>query len=363
MENPQNRLASTGLKVVDHITAMLAYWDKDLVCRFANSAYVDWFGKSREEMVDKMTISELLGPSLFEKNLPYIQGVLRGEVQTFEREIPLPQGGSRFSLANYFPDIVDGTVKGFFVHVADITKVKLLEHELMQTNQVIKEQNERLLNFSNIVSHNLKSYATNLKSLLDFLSETKADEEREKLQGYLHSLSNGFTTTVNHLIQIVQVQHQHDLKSESISIYNYIEQTIDILKMDIASSHAIIQNKVDKKIALPGNPAYFESIFLNLISNAIKYRHPERDPFITLDSLVQENQVSIRIKDNGRGINLKKNKGDLFGLHKTFHGNADAQGIGLYITKCQVETMKGNIEVNSEEYVGTTFTITFPYQA
>lgn len=101
-----------AVRVADHITAMLAYWDKDHVCRFANSAYVDWFGKKKEEMIDKITIKELLGP-LFEKNLPFISGALKGEIQTFEREIPLPTGGSRHSLANYYPDIVNGEVIGF----------------------------------------------------------------------------------------------------------------------------------------------------------------------------------------------------------------------------------------------------------
>jgi PAS domain S-box-containing protein len=154
MSPEEHKLESIGLKVADHVTAMLAYWDKNLICRFANAAYRDWFGKTREVMVDKMTIQELLGP-LYEKNLPYIKGVLEGKAQTFEREIPVPSGGTRSSIASYIPDIVDGEVKGFFVHVADISQIKLLEKEIIRSNELTKEQNNRLLSFSNIVSHNL----------------------------------------------------------------------------------------------------------------------------------------------------------------------------------------------------------------
>jgi PAS domain S-box-containing protein len=131
-EKPSPPAASATLEialaVADHVDAMLAYWDRDLICRFANKAYLQWFGKSPEEMIGKITIQELLGP-LYEKNLPYIQGALRGERQTFERTIPLPGGGVRPSLADYYPDTVDGEVAGFFVHVADISLLKKLEAE------------------------------------------------------------------------------------------------------------------------------------------------------------------------------------------------------------------------------------------
>src|SRR5690349_11732496 len=89
-EAPDNHVHPTlpemGLLVSDHIQAMIAYWDKGQVCRFANNAYMFWFGKSRDEMIGRITMKELLGP-LYEKNLPYINAVLTGVKQQFEREI------------------------------------------------------------------------------------------------------------------------------------------------------------------------------------------------------------------------------------------------------------------------------------
>jgi signal transduction histidine kinase len=70
--------------------------------------------------------------------------------------------------------------------------------------------------------------------------------------------------------------------------------------------------------------------------------------------------LQLVIKDNGRGINLEKHKNDIFGLHKTFHGNSDAKGIGLFITKLQVEALNGRIELESKENRGTSFIVHFP---
>jgi PAS domain S-box-containing protein len=123
-------LSELSLLMSDHVTAMLAYWDKDLVCRYANSAYLDWFGKTKAQMINHIRIDELLGP-LYEKNLPYIKGALSGKKQLFEREIPIPgESGVRHSLATYIPDISNGEVLGFFVHVADVTYLKDLEHNI-----------------------------------------------------------------------------------------------------------------------------------------------------------------------------------------------------------------------------------------
>jgi diguanylate cyclase (GGDEF)-like protein/PAS domain S-box-containing protein len=127
-DNQMLHLHEMALTVVDHIDAMVAYWDHNQVCRFVNNAYNFWFGKTRDEILGT-TMKELLGP-LYIKNLPYIQGALEGQPQVFEREIPLPTGGTRHSLATYTPNVDNGFVRGFFVHVADVTSMKKLEISL-----------------------------------------------------------------------------------------------------------------------------------------------------------------------------------------------------------------------------------------
>lgn len=122
------------IELVDHLDAMLAYWDSHQICRFANKAYEDWFGRSRQELLGT-TMRDLLGP-LYEKNLPHIEAALNGERQVFERAIPRPGGGPpRPSLATYIPHVVDGRVVGIFVHVADVEPLKKLERELIAARE------------------------------------------------------------------------------------------------------------------------------------------------------------------------------------------------------------------------------------
>jgi diguanylate cyclase (GGDEF)-like protein/PAS domain S-box-containing protein len=113
--------------ILDHIPAMIGYWDTDLLNRYGNKAYSSWFGIDPTQMQGKH-IREIIGEERYRLNLPFIEGALRGEPQEFERAIRTPDGKqTRYSLAEYIPDIIDGKVLGFFVLVSDITSVKEAE--------------------------------------------------------------------------------------------------------------------------------------------------------------------------------------------------------------------------------------------
>lgn len=109
---------------------MLAYWDRQERCLFANQGYLHWFGREADRMIG-LTLRELLGPVIYPLNKPHIDAALRGERQEFEREIPDPAGGPpRMALATYVPHVENGIVQGFCVHVAEVTKLKRVEAEL-----------------------------------------------------------------------------------------------------------------------------------------------------------------------------------------------------------------------------------------
>ncbi len=126
-------------KVCNNVTAMLAYWDSNQLCRFANDAYLHWFGRTAEEMIDKIYLKDLLGP-LYEMNLPYIEAAYKGHPQVFERAITAPDGKIRHSIASYTPDVINGRIEGIIVHVADVTYLKEIELELKRS----KEKAEKL---------------------------------------------------------------------------------------------------------------------------------------------------------------------------------------------------------------------------
>jgi len=158
--------AATALRVVNQISAMVAYWDANQRCVFSNAAYQDWFGKSPAEMLG-MSMQDLLGP-LYEKNLPFILGALAGKLQVFERQIPLPGGDTRDSVATYTPDIVDGVVRGFSVHVADVTRLRRREAALGQTIREVIQTLEKTKD--SFRSKDLGKLRLQLKQVLDRLA-------------------------------------------------------------------------------------------------------------------------------------------------------------------------------------------------
>lgn len=124
--------------IADALPGMVAYWDRDLLCRYANTAYLEWFGKDPKALIGRSIVS-LLGEALFTANEPYIRGALRGEKQKFERRLHKPDGTIGYTLAHYIPDIDEhGTVNGFFVLVVDISEIKKTEEELSESQSKYK---------------------------------------------------------------------------------------------------------------------------------------------------------------------------------------------------------------------------------
>ncbi len=144
-----------AFKVVEHTDAMLAYWDKDLVCRFANSAYIKWFGLSPEDMIDKVTLPILLGP-LYRQNLPFINKALQGKLAVFEREIQLTNGEIKNTITTYRPDVNQGVTLGFYVHVADVSLVK---NTLSPVSEYVEDYSEITIahNYLNGVEYSLRA--------------------------------------------------------------------------------------------------------------------------------------------------------------------------------------------------------------
>jgi PAS domain S-box-containing protein len=132
--------------ILDNIPSMVGYWGRDLRNHFANRAYQYWLGIDPEK-VPGMHIREVIGEERYRLNLPYIEAALRGEKQTFERQIPSPDGRHlRYSLAEYIPDLLEGEVNGFYVVVSDITPVKEAEIALRASEEryrkVVEDQTE-----------------------------------------------------------------------------------------------------------------------------------------------------------------------------------------------------------------------------
>ncbi len=281
------------------------------------------------------------------------------DTYTFEHRIICNNGTTRHlsSIMGEVSRDANGMVVCVKGTTQDITYRKNAEIELNKSFNIVTEQNKRLLNFSYIVSHNLRSHTSNITSLLTLLEEEETKEGKEHLMNHIRNVSDLLNETMINLNDVVSIQKNINLIIEQLSLRLYVEKAIEVLSEQITLKKAIINNNIQKEIIVNYNPAYLESIVLNFISNAIKYSSPERTPVISVDCFEENGMKVFQIRDNGLGIDLKKYGEKIFGMYKTFHGNKDARGIGLFISKNQIETMGGKIEVESELGVGTTFKI------
>ncbi|RWY55890.1 sensor histidine kinase [Mucilaginibacter gilvus] len=255
-------------------------------------------------------------------------------------------------------DIENKPVRIIGTHT-DITEQKNKEAQLRETLDMVSGQNNRLLNFAYIVSHNLRTHSSNFKMIMDVLSDPNTDEEEKvELSGHLVKVSEQLNDTIANLNEVVSIQTNIDIHTAEVNLYGYAEKAIELLSNDIAMWKVEIDNRIPKDRSLVYSPAYMESIMLNLLSNGIKYRSLTNPPKITIEYFEEQTgRQGFIVADNGIGIDLKKNGDQLFGMYKTFHGNRDARGMGLFITKNQVESFGGKIEVSSELGKGTTFKV------
>ena len=241
----------------------------------------------------------------------------------------------------------------------DITDRIEAEKKLQKLVEVTTDQNESLLNFAHIVSHNLRSHSANLSMLTGFLGKEQDIEEQKNLIRMLSDASSSLNETILHLNEVVQVRADALEKMKFINLYDTLENVQKNLSVLVQEKNVKYSIDIPKKLKVRGIPAYLDSIFLNLITNSIKYSSPERSPKIKIKAQKIENKIKITFTDNGLGIDLDRHGDKLFGMYKTFHRNKDAKGIGLFITKNQMEAMNGKIEVASKVDEGTTFTLCF----
>ncbi|HEX8607732.1 MAG TPA: PAS domain S-box protein [Pedobacter sp.] len=237
----------------------------------------------------------------------------------------------------------------------DISKRKQLEEVQLKTMAIISDQNKRLINFAHIVSHNLRSHAGNFQMLLELVELETDEEEKSHMLSLLRQNADNLFETIANLNEIVSFQLNDKKQTKPINLREQIKKTLTAIRALAEKQRAEFRIFVDADLNINYNPAYLESILLNFFTNAIKYKHPERDPKIKISAFIEDGKVILEIKDNGIGIDLEMHGKKLFGMYKTFHENADARGIGLFITKNQVEALGGTISVDSEVGIGTTF--------
>ncbi len=317
-----------------------------------NEAMTRITGYSNEELLSK-TFEEITHPDDVGIGKEFVDELFRGERESYRLE-------KRYIHKNGTIIWVDISASAVRVRARKITKFVVQVNDISENkilSNITKEQNQRLLNFAHIVSHNLRSHSTNFSLMLDLMNMHEPEATKNDFFPMLEKASDNLKETISHLNEVTLIQTKINENFEEANLYDYIENNTKSVSAILLDSDFEIQNLVEKKATVSVIPAYLESIILNFITNAIKYRAKNRQSYLKIYLENTENHAILVFEDNGLGIDLKAHSKRIFGMYKTFHKNDDAKGIGLFITKNQVEVMGGKIEVESKVNEGTKFSV------
>jgi len=293
----------------------------------------------------------------------FLEAKRTGKVARWEDSIKNPQGQTVTVLRRIFPVHDEaGELILFIGFGIDITDRKMLEEKQSVMMKQLSAQNTQLLDFCNIVSHNLRGPLTNMAMLVEFINESEDFDEIKLLTSKLTPVIDSLNTTFNELVESIQVRQDMEVASEPIVLQDYLQRTLEGLKMEINKNEAEIIVNFDDAPVVTYPPKYLNSIFHNLVSNALKYRSPDRKPRIEISTRKNKESILLMVRDNGLGIDLTKHMDNVFKIGKVFHKHPNAKGLGLYMTKTQIEAMNGKIWVESSPDQGAVFYIVFNNQ-
>lgn len=358
--------------LVDRVPTMLAYWDRDLKCRFANRAYETWFGVNPDHLLGT-SIQDLLGPELFAKNEPYMRKALAGDRQVFERVVPGPGGVQRPALAEYIPDVVDGEVRGFLVQVTNLTELKetqaalkleaqlraRIEADAVRLKALLQERTEML----DVLAHEVRQPLNNasaalqvarasLRSSADEFASEQVVRAQEVLGEVLSSIDN--TLSVAELLAGPDPIHREDTDIETL------------IAVAIADMPAVDQGRIHVHRDTATRTALMDMGLMrlalrNLLSNALKFSPKETSVDLRVLDTDEPPALVIEVVDRGAGIS-EDFVSRMFtrGAREADGGDVHGLGLGLYIVERVMSLHDGSVRLANTGVGGTTMRLTIP---
>lgn len=345
-----SKIAQTGIWEIDFTTSKLQWSQEVFHIHELPTSYIP-------NINDGLKFYPEPGRSVIAKSLEHTKKTQ----ENFEEELPFTTAKNNtiwvkvkgYSVTNQL-----GETTGLRGVIQNINHLKTREISLQKTVSDLNDRNNLLENFNHIVSHNLKSHSGNIVMLLELYENEKDEAIKAEIFNNLKEVGSGLEQTVNHLNQVLHIKSQkHELNPLLLS--NSIQYAKQSLNNNIKKTKATIHCNFPPDLKVNGIEPYLDSICLNLISNAIKYSQPNLAPVITINAEQKSDQLNISFTDNGLGMNLPQVNGKLFGMYKTFHKNSNAEGVGLFMVKNQMNAMNGEINVESEVNVGSKFILSF----
>ena len=340
-----------------------------------NNVLCEMTGYSKQELL-QLTLQDITYPEDLYNDHGLVRKLLMRQISTYNIEKRYISSKKKIVLASLTVSVVwnsDDSPKFYIAQVVDITKKKELENEINRENADLEATKINLINkinqleeLSHIIAHNLRGPAANIKMLSGALLADHKGDESNSLKGLftseeafelIHESSETLMNSLSTLMEITEIKLNKEIPYNDCDVKALVNDVTTHLYGIIFEKHAAI--KLELEVPVVKYPkAYLENILYNFISNALKYCKVDIAPEITIRSFVKNGRVLISVKDNGLGIDMKKYGDRIFKLNQVFHQGYDSKGVGLYITKTQVESLGGTIEVKSEVNNGSEFIVT-----
>ncbi len=288
----------------------------------------------------------------------YYERAFTGESFTVIEYNEVPE--SNWSEISFHPIYNGKEIAGTACFSKDITQSKKNAEEKEILIQELSQNNKDLKQFAYITSHNLRGPIANLLGLTNLLDKHKVKSPtlNQILAGIKKSALR-FDETIKDLTAILTIKDNLSIPRENLSLSEIFEGAMTQCESLFTDSGASVFADFKKAPEISFNKSYLDSIFLNLITNALKYRDYNRPLQIHVKTRLNQGQVVLEFSDNGIGIDLDANKDKIFKLYQRFHNTREGKGLGLFLVKSQVEALGGNISIESELDKGSRFIITF----
>ena len=329
---------------------------------YASENYVDMIGIAASEMIDK-TMDELF-PHEFAKKITSDdwEVINNGKILVLDED---------FNDKNYttikFPIVSENKnfLAGFTI---DITERKKNEIDLIKAKEKAEESDRLKSAFLANMSHEIRTPMNGILGFTELLREP--DLSSEQMEAYInvvHQSGQRMLNTVNDIVEISKIEA--GIVTVNLKDVDVRERIDELMHFFIPEAKKkglklILENEVPKAVTvISTDQNKLDSIFTNLIKNAIKYT-PAGE--IRVGCKVHENRLEFYVKDTGIGIPAERQQAVFERFIKADILDKDAHqgsGLGLSITKAYVEMLGGEIRVESEEGIGSTFYFTLPYVA
>lgn len=310
-------------------------------------------GKDPKSLVGTSHLEQYTGENLAisKKNL---NKILQGQRVFYETEAQQ----QRF-LKSGVPLTNDaGNIDRILLVKQNITKAKKLESEREKLIKDLKSHNEELLRFAYIVSHNLRAPIVNISLLIDLFNEDDpADPENKEVMENLKISTALLDATLQDLIEVVSIKKQKIPKVELIDFKLLLNNLEKSLFNQLKESGIRIHKDFSALEEMNYVYAHLENFFMNFMTNAVKYKHPDRAPEVYIRTYRENGYCIIHFEDNGIGLDLKRYGDRIFGLYQRFHNHVEGKGLGLYLVREQIRVNDGKVEIASEVGKGTIFKV------